>query len=492
VQVRPSPVSPLPSQSVPLMVHPLHGEAPEATDAPDLPPAQRRPDLGLRALPGGLPPPSSDPLKIDPARDPILALAREASPVTAFQAAVAAAVTRNPGLQESVADREEAQAARNEARARRFPTVDLSLSHFEVVSRAFSDDPLNILERQRPRYRTDGTAHLQQAIVDFGASGSRIRAADERLQAAAASIDDASTQIALRAIAAWYNVFGYRALVRLGDAFLITQNELKARIDERVETGAAAPGDVAQVESYIAASNAQLADFRRSLANAEAQYAQLVGTSAPAGLARAPEPDLSAVTGERIADDATSLPAVRAARFGANAARQDVKAVRADGLPAVGGGIDYGRYGVIENAKDYDLRANVTLSVRLFGGAKQRLDQAKARAHGAEARYQRTLQEGQRDAQIALSDVRALEQARQAIEDNYLASRQSRDVLAERFRVSRGTLFDLLAAENNYFGVAARYIQTVTELDTARYVLLARTGRLLGALTITHDGLDPR
>ena len=76
-----------------------------------------------------------------------------------------------------------------------------------------------------------------------------------------------------------------------------------------------------------------------------------------------------------------------------------------------------------------------------------------------------------------------------SIERNYLASRQARDVLSERFRVARGTLYDVLIAEANYFGVAARYIQTVTELDTARYVLLARTGRLLPALGIEPDRL---
>jgi adhesin transport system outer membrane protein len=65
-------------------------------------------------------------------------------------------------------------------------------------------------------------------------------------------------------------------------------------------------------------------------------------------------------------------------------------------------------------------------------------------------------------------------------------------VLAERFRVSRGTVFDLLGAQSNYFGVAARYLQTVIELDTARYALLARTGRLLSVLGIPSNTAEPR
>ena len=89
-----------------------------------------------------------------------------------------------------------------------------------------------------------------------------------------------------------------------------------------------------------------------------------------------------------------------------------------------------------------------------------------------------------RDAQIAWSDIAALTAAQGAIEANYVASRRSRDVLAERFRVARGTLFDVVVADNNFFSVAARYIQATTELDTARYALLARTGRLLATLQI--------
>ena len=104
----------------------------------------------------------------------------------------------------------------------------------------------------------------------------------------------------------------------------------------------------------------------------------------------------------------------------------------------------------------------------------------------------RTRLDSQRDAEIALADVAALQDAQTAIEANYLASRRARDVLAERFRVSRGTLFDLLASQSNYFGVAARYVQTVIELDTARYALLARTGRLLPALGIQPAALEPR
>ena len=64
-------------------------------------------------------------------------------------------------------------------------------------------------------------------------------------------------------------------------------------------------------------------------------------------------------------------------------------------------------------------------------------------------------------------------------------------MLAERFRYARGSLFDVLQAEEAYFSVAGSYIQTLTERDAARYVLLARTGRLLDALGVTTEITRP-
>lgn len=434
--------------------------------------------------PLALPLATDDPLHLDLASDPVLQLARTSAPVAVFRRAIAAAVARDPALDEVEAQRDEAQGARDEARARRLPVADLGLTGYRVFGRAFSNDPDNALERLRPRSRTDATVRVQQPLFDFGAGAARVGAGNARLAAAAASVDDVATQLGLRAIAAWYSVYGLRALVRLGESFATSQRVLRGQVEQRVTQGIAAPGDVAQVDGYLAASDTELAGFRRQLAAAEAQYTATVGAPAPPTLGRAPEPDLTAIGPAVLDAAAAALPAVRAARLSAQAARQDARAAGAERLPQLTAGVDFGRYGVFETARDYDLRGNLALTVRLGGGVAQRAAQARARASGADARLRRVREEADRDARIALSDVEALTAARDSIEANYIASRRSRDVLAERFRVARGTLFDLIVAQNNFLAVAARYIQTVTELDTARYALLARTGRLLPALGI--------
>ncbi len=431
-----------------------------------------------------IPPASRQPLAIDAATDPIIALRETSETADAFRGIVAAAVARHPALDEARAREDEARGAQGEAHAGLLPQGNVTFSNYQVLTRAFSNDPQNIIERSRARRRTDAIVSLQQPLFDFGATAGRIAAATARLSAASGDIDATADQIALRAIGAWYDVFAYRALVSLGRTFAENQRHLRRSVEARIERGVAALGDLAQVDSYIGSADRRLAEFSRALANAEARYTELVGAPAPQDIARAPSPGGPAMTKDFAAAAAVQTAPVVSADALARAGDAEARAVRAANRPQVAIGIDAGRYGVFENDRDYDVRANVTVRQRLFGGTVSRENQAEARARAAHARADRIRQEAMRDASIAWSDVAALETELSAIEASYIASRRSRDVLAERFRVSRGTLFDVLSAENNLFDAATSYVRTLTELDTARYVLLSRTGGLLGAIAL--------
>ena len=436
-----------------------------------------------------LPVPTGQPLAIDFNADPVLRLRRQQADQETFRNVVAAAVENHPGTLESAANEDEAVAGLEEARTGRLPTVDLSVTSYRVLSREFSDDPFNIIERSRPRQRTDALLNVTQTVFDFGATTQRILAAGARLRGASADIEVAADRVALNAIAAWYDVFSFRALVALTEAFVANQRDLRAAVQIRIREGVSAEGDLPRVDSYIAQAETRLARFRRQLASAEARFTELTGNPPPAGLERAPVPPGGAATRDDAAAAASRNAAVRSAEAVADAGRRDARAARADRLPVLSAGVDAGRYGVIENDRDYDIRGRVALRYRIFGPNDARAEQYEARARAADARSTRIREEAERDAAIAWSDVRALEQQLEALESAYIASRRSRDVIAERFRVARGTLFDVVAAEDAYFESATSYIQALTELDAARWVLLSRMGRLLDALEIDHDRL---
>lgn len=429
-----------------------------------------------------LPAPVRDPLRIDLAADPVLALGREPAANPDFTTLVQLAVERHPRVDEALAGVAEAEAAEDEARSTLFPTIDLDLSSQRSLAREFDNDPDNIIERSRSRERTDLLLSAQQTLWDFGATANRIAAAGARLRAAALEAEASADQVALNAIAAWYDVFAYRALLALSEAFVLNQRDLRSAIEMRIKQGVSAPGDLPRVESYIATAEADLARYRRQLANAEARFEEMFGVPAPPRLDRAPAFQIPTPSKDAAQFLARTTAPVEGAEALARAARREARAARASTLPSVAVGLDAGKYGL--SSRDYDVRGRATVRYRFLGPGDARADQAEARANAAEASAARVRSEAEREAAIAWSDVVALEAQLAALEKSYVASRQSRDVLAERFRVARGTLFDLLESESGYFNVAASYVRAVTELDAARYVLLSRTGRLLPALDI--------
>lgn len=438
----------------------------------------------LAVLAQTLPAPTRDPLAIAAADDPLIKLVESQGTPEQFRSVVAGAAARHPFRGEAEANRLEARGGLAEARELALPRGEVTATSYRTIARAFSNDPDNIVERSRRRSRTDLLLSIEQPVIDFGAAGARIDAARGRVSASDAGIDIAISDVALRTIAAWYDIFELRALVGLSESFALSQDDLAEAVAERVEQGVSAEGDVARVESFIASADTRAAQFRRALANAEARYAELVGVPALAPLPRAPFLGGQRLTRDEVIAAVAETPDVRAATRQAEAARFDAKSVRAETKPQLSVGIDAGRYGVFETDRDYDIRGRVILRQRLFGGVEPRADQADARAQSLFARAERVRIEAERNAVTAWSDVAALEQERVAVQESYIAGRRSRDVLAERFRVARGSLFDLLAAEDAYFQTAAALLRTVAELDSARYVLLARTGRLLDALEL--------
>jgi outer membrane protein, adhesin transport system len=500
-----------PARPLPPLPAPLPAPAPSAPTGPELlsieaaplplprsgdyrlPAPQQQDGEGRAAARSGqdgtgglrLPAPLARPLDISAQNDPVLALGRSAGASETFRAAVAAAVDRNPALGEAEAAADEAAAVRQEARSGLFPTADLNVTSYDTVSRAFSNDINNIIERSRPRSRTDAQLAINQTLIDFGATSNRISAGSSRMRAAAATIDDTAAQIALRTIAAWYDIFTYRALLEVGRVYQRSQEARRADIAQRIDLGANAQVDVARLNSSLAGLQTRLARFERAAASAEAQFTQLTGRPAPAGLARAPFLGEVPASLEEARAAASDVPAVRGAAEQASAARSDARATRRDSLPYISAGIDAGRYGVLENDRDYDVRARITFRQRLGGAFDARISQANARAEGAQARAMRVNEEAARDAAIAWSDLQALNRQTESLEQSYLAARQSRDAIEARFKVSRGTLFDVIDSNDAYFGAAAAYIESLADRDAAHYVLLARTGRLLDALRIS-------
>ncbi|UVI40869.1 TolC family protein [Qipengyuania spongiae] len=437
-----------------------------------------------------LPAPSALPLAVDPANDPVLRTAFDAAPREEFLNLVRNAVARHPALDETAGFAQEARYALYQQEAALAPSAEVNIIGFQVVDRQFAGESIdNIVERTRPDRRFDTLATVNQLVTDFGATSNRVHAAGARLRASALGVDSAAEQIALNTIATWYDVYSLRTILAITRAYRTDQAQARSAIEERIQQGAAAEVDAALVENSIAQLDIRAARFQQQLDSAEARFRELTGAEPPPGLIRAPELGEVPASVEIVRAEAEETPEVRAARLQALAAEFDAKATERDLLPSIGVSLNAGRYGLIEERRDYDVVARITLRQRLFGGLPQRAKAADAHAMALDARARRISEERSRDAAIAYSDLQAFDRQLDALRLAYIASRQTRDAVVQRFRYSRGTLFDVIEAGDTFYSAATGYMQALAQRDAARYIVLARTGALLEALAIPNYSL---
>ncbi|GGE16179.1 hypothetical protein GCM10011529_23240 [Polymorphobacter glacialis] len=435
-----------------------------------------------------LPLPEGKPDAIDFGADPLLGFLAQGSDAAGFRAAIKAAVAQYPAWGEAEAVTEQAQAARREARSALFPALGVSLIAARSLARDFEGNSA-IVESLVPRGRTDAQISADQLLWDFGATSSRIAGASARIRAARAEAGDSAATTALAAIAAWYQVLGYQSLADLSDALVERHRGILADTRTRAAAGLGTGGDTARAEATLAEAIGAALRNQRSLTAVRARYRVLFGREAPARPERPDRPVSVAADAAAAAGMSHNVPAVRAAMAAAEAGRAEARAVRGDTLPRLSGGVAGTRYDAFGSGSNYDVRGQLVLrqSLSVGGAETARVAQARARARGAEFAGDRVVAEAERAAETAFADDAILGGAVPVLGDSYRANRRARDAMAEQFRLSRGSLIELLRAEQDYFAAAQALLQGNIERDVARYTLMARTGELLPLLAISFE-----
>lgn len=431
-----------------------------------------------------LPQPQQDPRGIDFADDPMLNFVAAAPATTNagddFAATIAAAVIRHPRRAEAEARVAVADAERREIRAGLFPVVSASVNGSQSLARDFVDTSAAV-ERLLPRGRADASVGADQLLFDFGATGARIAGAAARRRAAAADADAAATAFALDAVTAWYQVIGYQALVELSGALVDRHRAILSDTRARVAAGLGAGGDTTRAEAGLADAIGAAVRDQRSLAAVRAQFREHFGSDAPLHPLRPALVALSVASTDAAGLASLATPQVAAADAMATAAAAEARAVRGDALPRLSGGVSATRFNLFGTGPNYDVRGQFSLrQVLSVGGAETaRTAAADARRRAAAAAADTARAEAERDAAAAFAEARLLETSATALTDAYRANRRNRDITAEAFRLSRGSLIDLLRTESDYFAAARALLLGSIEGDLSRYGLLARTGGLL-------------
>ena len=222
---------------------------------------------------------------------------------------------------------------------------------------------------------------------------------------------------------------------------------------------------------------------------ADVRYEEFFG-EAPPRLAR---PALGGpdVTGRNdvVATSLEANPQIAAAEARADARQADFKAARSARLPEVRLSVDAVKYDVFDSGDDFDVRAGVVLNYNIFGGGARaaEISIARSRAKREQFNEEQIKQDVAREAAMAYERLQGADERLDALGDAVIAHDITRDLVLERYKLSRGDLIDVLQAENDYFEAGVAYVIALSGRDMATYALMEHTGDLLRLFSPQHE-----
>ncbi|OYX32394.1 MAG: hypothetical protein B7Y99_08590 [Caulobacterales bacterium 32-69-10] len=387
--------------------------------------------------------------------------------------AIALAQGSNPGLAQSRAQAEAADARLAQARAGRLPALTLSgevgqgttdLGGFFGFGRA------DVTPRA-------AALQLRQPLFTGGANTAAIDRAREGRDASLAQVGGAKALLAAQAAEAYVAVLSTREILALNAAQVRQLEEIARQADLRFKGGETARTDVAQAQARLAQAKADLARASGDVARSRARFVSVVGAE-PDSLDGLPgPPPVPASLDEAMAIALKTSPALVAAQARTRAAQAGVRYARSERLP------NLALTATASSARDQffpGYRADgVTVGVQgrwtLFSGGliKGRVDEARAGARGAQSAMDAARAQVVEAVTGAWEDVQTSRAVVQAAADQAAAAASALDSVRHEVRVGQKPSLDLLDAEREALAAQSGMVAARGGAVTAGYRLNA-------------------
>ena len=396
-----------------------------------------------------------------------------------FNSKIRRAVGQHPAFHAQASVLDETRANRRLARAALYPQLSTQFRGDYSLTRNFDPNTDNVVESLRPREQFTAGVSASQLIFDGGATLQRIRSARARDEEVKNSLSARVNDLALTIVAAYHDLATNQALLAMGDAFIKRHEDILEDVKERERLGAGSKADVTRAIARLASARARVSEVRESAQLAEIRYAEFFKEE-PGLLVL---PSFSGLTvdsrEQAIAASMNRNPEIAAAIARADAARAEYKAAKGARLPEVRLSVDASKFDVFEG-DDFDVRAGVDVNYNIFSGGTRG---AQISAAGSRARQEKFAEEQirleiEREASIAFERRDGAEARLEALATSVIAHDETRELVLERYRLSRGDLIDVLQAENDYFEAGFAYLTGLVNRDMAIYALMEHTGDL--------------
>jgi len=336
---------------------------------------------------------------------------------------------------------------------------------------------------------------IEQPLYTGGEASSRIDRAEELIRAERARLEAVEQAVFLDAIEAFTQVLRAQRVLELA---LANESRLLAQLDgvqRRYRFGELTQTDVAQAEARYARSIGDREAAAGALEIAGAAFRRVIGDP-PGTLVDPTLPADLPRTVDEVLATIDAHPLVRAARFGVDAARSEIRTARSALNPRLTLRGDASYVDDPGGMADWqsDLRVGAKLSVPLYQGGGEYARIRQTRQALTEERF--NLQAAQRDVEEEITAAwQALLTARarlQALARQVEAAALALAGVQQEARIGARTVLDVLDAEQELFEAEVDATAAEREALVAAYRVKAGMGRLTAAaLDLDVVAYDP-
>ena len=309
-----------------------------------------------------------------------------------------------------------------------------------------------------------------QLLYDFGAVSAQVGAAEAGVKAAGAALDAKRSALAMRAMTAWHELYRARKQLELQRLNVSSRREIAEFIKERADLGGSSMSDVLRARARQMEAEASVALAEARVQSAEAAWREAFGQTAPAQveIAAALSPGKYR---DRVSELARRFAAVDEKFLQAAGLRAEAQAANAAKLPRLS--LDVSTTREIDSRTPADQAALLVVKYNFYtGGAETaRAAQAQAKAAQAEADAQNELRQTEKALLQAIAEVESAPLTLSARKQAVTVAGDSLEAVREQFAFRRGTLLDLLRAQEDVYYAGRDLIDALTDSALASYRL---------------------
>jgi outer membrane protein len=324
-----------------------------------------------------------------------------------------------------------------------------------------------------------------ETIFDGFRTYNNIKGAEALVDAGREDLRSAEINILLNAATAYMNVVRDAAIVKLRQNNVRVLSEQLRATQDRFKVGEVTRTDVAQAQSGLASSQADLSIAQGTLYGDQALFAQYIGH--PAANLRDPGPPtrlLPATLQEAIAISESEDPGVLGAIFRERAQQHQVKAVKGQLLPTLTANASQTwsnqPFGTPNVAYEAETRVYGQLTVPLYEAGS-----VSAQIRQAIEALSQSRQNIDAQRELARANVSSQWGLVIAARGNVAAGKASVEATSialqgvrEEERVGQRTILDVLNSEQQYLNAQVNLVSFQRDLVVASYGVLAYMGRL--------------